>query len=108
VPAAAGKELFHRLQGELFETPKKLLSQVQVAAMRIWTSTQQLQGAGVDKALNLEFCSLINRALREDAADVMPHLVVIVRAINALWIVRRESRSLKFLPDDVSHHSPFD
>jgi GrpB-like predicted nucleotidyltransferase (UPF0157 family) len=103
VPPAAGKDLFHRLQGESFENPKELLSQVQVAATRIWTSTQKLQGAGVDKALNVEFCSLINRALREDAADVMPHLVVIVRAINALCIVRRESSSLKFPPDDVSH-----
>ncbi len=103
VPSAAGKDLFHRLQGESFENPKELLSQVQVAATRIWTSTQKLQGAGVDKALNVEFCSLINRALREDAADVMLHLVVIVRAINALCIVRRESISLKFPPDDVSH-----
>ncbi len=103
VPSAAGKDLFHRLQGESFENPRELLSQVQVAATRIWTSTQKLQGAGVDKALNVEFCSLINRALREDAADVMQHLVVIVRVINALCIVRRESSSLKFPPDDVSH-----
>jgi hypothetical protein len=103
VPAAAGKDLFHRLQGESFENPKELLSQVQVAATRIWTSTQKLQGAGVDKALHVEFCSLVNRALRDDAADVMPHLVVIVRAINALCIVRRESSSLKFPPDDLSH-----
>jgi hypothetical protein len=81
VPPAAGKDLFHRLQGESFENPEELLLQVQVAATRIWTSTQKLQGAGVDKALNVEFCSLLNRALREDAADVMPHVVVIVRAI---------------------------
>jgi hypothetical protein len=33
----------------------------------------------------------------------MPHLVVIVRAINALCIVRRESGSLKFPPNAVSH-----
>ena len=103
VPPAAGKDLFFRLQGESFENPKELLSQVQVAATRIWTSTQKLQGAGVDKAFNVEFCSLINRALRDDAADVMPHLVIIVRAINALCIVRRESSSLKFPPDDMSH-----
>jgi hypothetical protein len=103
VPPAAGKDLFHRLQGESFENAKELLSQVQVAATRIWTSTQKLQGAGVDKALSVEFCSLINRALRDDAADVMPHLVVVVRAINALCIVRRESSSLKFPPDGVSH-----
>ncbi len=46
VPPAAGKDLFHRLQGESFENPKEILSQVQVAATRIWTSTQKLQGAG--------------------------------------------------------------
>jgi hypothetical protein len=102
-PAAAGKELFVRLQGESFENPKELLSEIQVAASRIWTSTQKLQGAGVDKAFNVEFCSLLNRALREDDADVMPHLVVVVRAINALCIVRRESASLKFPPNAVSH-----
>ena len=103
VPPAAGKDLFHRLQGESFENPEELLSQVQVAATRIWTSTQKLQGAGVDKALNVEFCSLINRALREDAAELMPHLVVVVRAINALCIVRRDSKSLKFPPNSISH-----
>ena len=79
------------------------MSQIQVAATRIWTSTQKLQGAGVDKAFNVEFCSLLNRALRDDDAQLMPHLVVIVRAINALCIVRRESASLKFPPNAVSH-----
>jgi hypothetical protein len=103
VPDAAGEDLFQRLQGESFENPHELLSQIQVAATRIWTSTQKLQGAGVDKALNVEFCSLVNRALRDDIADVMQHLVVIVRAINALCIVRRESKSLKFPPNSESH-----
>jgi hypothetical protein len=103
VPPAAGKDLFHRLQGESFENPQELLSQIQVAATRIWTSTQKLQGAGVPKAVNVEFCSLLNRALRDDSADVMPHLVVIVRAINALCIVRRDASSLKFPPNAVSH-----
>jgi hypothetical protein len=103
LPAAAGKDLFLRLQGESFENAKELLSEIQVAATRIWTSTQKLQGGGVDKALNVEFCSLLNRALREDDAELMPHLVVIVRAINALCIVRRESASLKFPPNAVSH-----
>ena len=102
-PAAAGKDLFLRLQGESFENPKELLSEIQVAATRIWTSTQKLQGAGVDKSLNVEFCSLVNRALRDDDAHVMPHLVVIVRAINALCIVRRETASLKFPPNSESH-----
>jgi hypothetical protein len=102
-PAAAGKDLFLRLQGESFENPLELLTQVQVAATRIWTSTQQLQGAGVDKAFNVEFCSLLNRALRDDTDDVMPHLVVIVRAINALCIVRRDEKSLKFPPNAMSH-----
>ncbi len=103
LPAAAGKDLFLRLQGESFENPKELLSEIQVAATRIWTSTQKLQGAMVDKALNVEFCSLLNRALREDDAELMPHLVVIVRAINALCIVRRDSKSLKFPPNSESH-----
>jgi hypothetical protein len=103
LPTAAGKDLFLRLQGESFENAKELLSEIQVAATRIWTSTQKLQGAGLDKAFNVEFCSLLNRALREDDADLMPHLVVVVRAINALCIVRRESASLKFPPNSESH-----
>ncbi len=102
-PTAAAEDLFHRLQGESFENPKELLSQIQVAATRIWTSTQKLQGAGVPEALNVEFCSLLNRALRDDIADVMPHLVIIVRAINALCIVRRDEAALKFPPNSVSH-----
>ena len=102
-PTAAAEDLFHRLQGESFENPQELLSQVQVAATRIWTSTQKLQGKGVDDAINVEFCSLVNRALRDDIADVMPHLVIIVRAINALCIVRRDETTLKFPPNSVSH-----
>jgi hypothetical protein len=103
VPVAAADDLFQRLQSESFENPQELLSQIQVAATRVWTSTQKLRGKGVDDALNVEFCSLINRALRDDIADVMPHLVVIVRAINALCIVRLESSSLKF-PDNAESH----
>ena len=57
----------------------------------------------MDKAFNVEFCSLLNRALREDAAAAMPHTAVIVRAINALCIVRREDASLKVPPSAVSH-----
>ena len=102
-PAAAGKDLFLRLQGESFENPKELLSEIQVAATRIWTSTQRLQGAGVDVAFNVEFCSLINRALRDDDAEAMPHLIVIIRAINALCIVRRDEVSSKFPPNGVCH-----
>jgi GrpB-like predicted nucleotidyltransferase (UPF0157 family) len=103
VPIAAADDLFQRLQSESFENPQELLWQIQVAATRVWTSTQKLRGKGVDDTLNVEFCSLINRALRDDIADVMPHLVIIVHAINALCIVRRESSSLKFPPNAESH-----
>ena len=102
-PAASANDFFQRLQGESFENPKELLSQIQVAATRIWTSTQRLQGAGVDVAFNVEFCSLINRALRDDDAEAMPHLIVIIRAINALCIVRRDEVSSKFPPNGVCH-----
>jgi hypothetical protein len=103
VPVAAAEDLFKRLQEESFENPQELLSQVQVAASRIWTSTQKLQGPGVDDLLNVEFCSLLNRALRDDIANLMPHLVAITRAINALCIVRRDLKSLKFPRDAISH-----
>ncbi len=103
IPEQAAEDLFDRLQGESFENPQELLLQVSVAATRIWTSTQQLKGNGVPDAFNVEFCSLVNRALRDDIAEVMPHLVVIVRAINALCIVGRKSSLLKFPPDNVSH-----
>jgi hypothetical protein len=102
-PAAAANDFFQRLQGESFENPKELLSQIQVAATRIWTSTQRLQGCGVDAAFNVEFCSLINRALRDDDPEAMPHLIAIVRAINALCIVRRDEVSSKFPPNAVCH-----
>ena len=36
VPAAAGKELFHRQQGESFENPRGLLSQVKVGGGGCW------------------------------------------------------------------------
>jgi hypothetical protein len=63
-----GKDLFLRLHGGgSFEKREQLLLwQLQVVAARKWRSTQKLQGAGADKALNVQFvqlCSLINSRL---------------------------------------------
>ena len=80
----------------------QVLESREVTPSCLWTSTQKLQDKGVDDVFIVEFCSLINRALHRDIADVTQRFVVIVRAMCALCIVRRDKAALKFPPDSVS------
>ena len=80
----------------------QVLGSHEVTPTCLWTSTQKLQDKGVDDVFIVEFCSLFNRALHHDIADVMQHLVVIVCAINALCIVQRDEAMLKFPLNAVS------
>ena len=61
---------------------------VSAAAQRLWTSTQKLED--VPPEHHAELCSMINRALRDDAPAIMPSLAVLVRGINVLCITRRK------------------
>ena len=93
---ASGTSLFNRLSLDAMQRPGEVVLNVSAAAQRLWTSTQKLED--VPPQHHAELCSMINRALRDDAEDVMPSLAVLVRGINVLCITRRKPSELKLPP----------
>ena len=70
----------------------ELLSDIESAAQRIWTSACKM-GAGVDS----EFCSILNEAIRTDDAHTRPAAVV-ARAINLLCVVHQKAHKFLAFP----------
>ena len=64
-----------------------------ITAMRIWTSDAYL---GREGASRLEFCSILNWALREDHPVIVFHVACIVRVINTT--IQADSFQLERLP----------
>jgi hypothetical protein len=69
---------------------------------RLWTSDQRYCGEGVPRAHQLELCSLLNAALRDDEAAPLEAAMPLIRAINSLCVVRgaRPDALLRFPPAD--------
>jgi hypothetical protein len=78
------------------QRPGEVVLNVSAAAQRLWTSTQKLED--VPPQHHAELCSMINRALRDDAPEVMQSLAVLVRGINVLCITRRKPSEQKLPP----------
>ena len=95
-PCPAGTSLFTRLSHDAMQRPGEMVLNVSAAAQRLWTSTQKLED--VPQQHHAELCSMINRALRDDAPSVMPSLAVLVRGINVLCITRRKPGDQKLPP----------
>ena len=81
IPETQCKSFFQSIQHQALKHAMELTSEIQTAATRMWTCIDQLAGR--------ELCGILNAALREDNADLMPHVAVITRAINELLVVRR-------------------
>jgi hypothetical protein len=80
-----GRTFLRELQAEW-----QLTDNVDVAAERVWTSTQKLDhgdGAG----LETEFCSLFSQAIREDRASLARPCVIVARALRGNLIAARTS-----------------
>jgi hypothetical protein len=92
----AGTFLFNRLSLDAMQRPGEMVLNVSAAAQRLWTSTQRLED--VPPQHYVELCSMINRALRDDAPEVMPSLAVMVRGINVMCITRRKPSEQKLPP----------
>ena len=80
ISVQCAKNMFRSLQTRAFEHKEELLDEIQSSAARIWTAPEQLDGT--------EFCGILNVALREDNADLMPHAAVVVRALSLLVVTR--------------------
>ena len=63
------------------------------AAQRIWTSAQQLRGAGVPSAFQKELCSILNAVIRADrhSGAALRPAAVLCRGFNELCITRRKT-----------------
>lgn len=88
VPKQEQEAFFKELQKKAFsddERRDELLSNVQLAAQRLWTSAATLTlpttGANFTKS---ELCTILNQAIREDVPAMMEHTAVIARAIDTL------------------------
>ena len=73
---------------EMFDSKK-----VPFIAVRTWTTAEQLEGGTGD---GLEMCSMLNKALRDDNAEVMRHAAIICRALNMQCVCRHIGKHLKW------------
>lgn len=78
------KDFFNRLKNEAFEHQKTLRDNISAAAEYLWTSAQQLNGDS-----GPEFCSILNKTIRDDDPMDMVHAVLIIRAINMRTVAKR-------------------
>jgi len=96
----AARAFFKGLQAQAFQHKEELLENMAVSAALIWTSDIKLRlGAGN----TIEFCSLLNRILRERDPDLLPPGCGVVRGINLLCVTRREPSNMRYPPGGKSH-----
>ena len=86
---------FREVQGEALEHKDELLDSIAESAVLIWTSAKRLTLA---PGKTTEFCSLLNRILREHDPQLLPSACVVVRGINLLCVMRRDETKLRYPP----------
>jgi hypothetical protein len=91
---------FKEIQAEALEHKDELLDSIAESAVLIWTSAKRLMLAPGN---TVEFCSLLNRILREHDPDLLPSACVVVRGINLLCVMRRDETKLLYPPGGESH-----
>ncbi len=90
---AAAEQFFKALQAEAFTHAKDLSESISVSAGLIWTSQLLLT---MRDGRTTEFCSILNRILRELDDDLLPDACVVVRAINSLCVLRHDPSKLMY------------
>ena len=91
---------FKEVQAEAVGHKDELLDSIAESAVLIWTSAKRLTLAS---GTTIEFCSLLNRILREHDPDLLPSACVVVRGINLLCVMRRDESKLLYPPGGESH-----
>ena len=108
----AARDFLKRLQLQTFSHKEELASNMAESAALIWTSAEKLR---LGPGNTVEFCSLLNRILRERDPDLLALACGVVRGINLLCVTRRDPSKLRFPPGGKSHrggglpaaHAPF-
>eukprot|EP00667_Euglena_gracilis_P004268 EG_transcript_4291 len=83
IEEAKAEAFFRELQDTAFTHVEELLSDIESAAGRIWTSPKRMQ--------DREFCFILNEVIRNDIEKLMPYVATITRAINLLLVNARLS-----------------
>jgi len=91
---------FKEVQAEAVGHKDELLDSIAESAVLSWTSAKRLTLA---PGTTIEFCSLLNRILREHDPDLLPSACVVVRGINLLCVMRRDESKLLYPPGGESH-----
>jgi len=81
------KHYYQTLHTEAFKHHKSLKNDLGAAAEYLWTSPLRLR--------NMEFCSILNAAIRRDEHAELIHAIVIIRGINMRRVGNRESMERK-------------
>eukprot|EP01043_Picozoa_sp_COSAG02_P014647 COSAG02_NODE_607_length_19608_cov_33.568968_6_plen_516_part_00 len=77
-----------------------LLAKVEHTSELLWTSQKTFRGM---EEHNKEFCSLLNRALREDDPVLAPSVATLSRGINSMCVEGRGEAALPFPPGGVTY-----
>jgi hypothetical protein len=96
----AARDFLKRLQLQAFSHKHELASNMAESAALIWTSAEVLR---LGPGKSVEFCSLLNRILREHDAELLAPACSVVRCINLLCVSRRDPSKLKYPPGGKSH-----
>jgi hypothetical protein len=96
----AARDFFKRLQLQAFNHKHELASNMAESAALIWTSAEVLR---LGPGKSVEFCSLLNRILREHDAELLAPACGVVRGINLLCVSRRDPSKLRYPPGGKSH-----
>jgi hypothetical protein len=94
---------FREVQAEALEHRDELQDSMAESAVLIWTSAKRLT---LQPGTTIEFCSLLNRILREHDPDLLPSACVVVRGINLLCVMRRDETKLLYPPGGVKRTRP--
>jgi hypothetical protein len=94
------RDFLKRLQRQAFKHEEELASNMAVSAALIWTSAEQLR---LGPGNTTEFCSLLNRILRERDGDLLVPACGVVCGINLLCVTRRDASKLRYPPGGRSH-----
>jgi hypothetical protein len=81
---ARGEDFFRRLQREAFKKVDELLSEMDAASQRMWTSKLELLDCG--RAHKKELSAIINAAIRSDVAVLVAPAAQLARNINELVV----------------------
>jgi hypothetical protein len=93
-------KFFKDLEKQAFTHAQDLTESISASAGFIWTSQLLLKLPG---GRDMEFCAILNRILRDLDDDLLPDACIIVHAINALCVLRRDPSKLMFPPGGVSY-----